>query len=134
MPYVNARFIFPLLIFGAIALIYAFAGRYFTELFNGDFSEHTEAVNGQSYLFQTAAVKLSTILFWLICAVLAVLAFVKNLSLIPLLGLTTCLYLLTGMSGSNWKWFFIWFAIGLVVYFIYGYRRSKLDPRNIVPA
>jgi hypothetical protein len=36
------------------------------------------------------------------------------------------MYLLTGMSASNWKWFFIWFGIGLVVYFMYGYRKSKL--------
>jgi hypothetical protein len=32
----------------------------------------------------------------------------------------------TGMSASNWKWFFVWFGIGLVVYFMYGYRKSKL--------
>jgi cbb3-type cytochrome oxidase subunit 3 len=44
------------------------------------------------------------------------------------LGLVSCLYLLTGMSGTNWKWFFIWFAIGFVVYILYGYRKSKLAP------
>ena len=34
--------------------------------------------------------------------------------------------LLTGMTASNWKYFGIWFAIGLVVYFLYGYRNSKV--------
>lgn len=129
LPYINARFIFPIMIFGTIALIAVLAPRYFLELFNGDFTGHTEAANGQSALFQTGAVKAATIIFWFTCIVLSVLSLLKNLSLIPLLGLATCLYLLTGMSASNWKWFFIWFALGLVVYFLYGYRRSKLHPK-----
>jgi basic amino acid/polyamine antiporter, APA family len=128
MPYINAQLIFPILIFGTLALIGLLTPRYFTELFNGDFSDRTDTANGQSFLFQTGAVKAATIIFWIICVVLSVVSFLKKLSLIPLLGLTTCLYLLTGMSASNWKWFFIWFALGLVVYFMYGYRRSKLHP------
>ena len=126
MPYINAKLAYPLIIFGAIILIATGSGRYFAELFNGDFSDYSNAENSGSYLFQNASVKLSTIIFWIICIVLSVFAFRKNLSLIPLLGLSSCLYLLTGMSASNWKWFFIWFAIGLVIYFLYGYRKSKL--------
>jgi hypothetical protein len=64
-------------------------------------------------------------MFWLICGALAVLAFLKNLSMIPLMGLSSCLYLLTGIRDSNWKWFFIWFGIGLVIYAGYGYRNSR---------
>ena len=68
----------------------------------------------------------STIIFWIICIILALLAFIKQWSLIPLLGLTTCLYLLTGMTKANWLWFGGWLAIGLIIYFLYGYRKSKL--------
>jgi hypothetical protein len=60
---------------------------------------------------------------------MAVLAFLKNLSLIPLLGLVSCCYLLTGMAVSNWQWFGIWLVIGLVVYFMYGYKNSKLNKK-----
>lgn len=126
LPYINSKIIYPLLILGAIGLILAYSGGYFTELFNGDFTDHSKADNNSEYLFQTPAVKIATIIFWVFSIVLSVLAFARNLSLIPLLGLTFCLYLLTGMSGSNWKWFFIWFAIGIVVYFMYGFRKSKL--------
>ena len=126
LPYINAKFIYPLIIFGTAIIILFFSDRYFTELFNGDFSDYSEVANSNDYLFQTLAVKLSTIIFWLGCFLLSIYAFIKNFSLIPLLGLTSCLYLLTGMSGSNWKWFFIWFALGLVVYFMYGLRKSKL--------
>jgi basic amino acid/polyamine antiporter, APA family len=126
LPYINSKLIFPAIVIAAIVLILTNGGGYFRELLNGDFSNYSEATNNSDYLFQTPAVKIATILFWLIAFVLAALSFVKNLSLIPLLGLISCLYLLTGMSGSNWKWFFVWFAIGLIIYFLYGYRKSKL--------
>jgi hypothetical protein len=57
---------------------------------------------------------------------MAILSFVKNLSLIPVLGLLSCCYLLTGMEAANWMWFSTWLLIGLVVYFLYGFRKSKL--------
>ena len=128
LPYFNAKFIYPLLIFGTIAFLASNekTSGYFIELLNGDFTDYSNAENSNAYLFQTQAVKIATIIFWLVTVILSVLSFMKNLSLIPLLGLSFCLYLLTGMSGSNWKWFAIWFAIGLVVYFTYGYRKSKL--------
>jgi amino acid transporter len=126
LPYVNAKFIFPLMLAVTVAIILFKSKQYFGELFNGDFSDYKDASNSSAYLFQTPAVKIATIIFWMMAIVLSVLSFLRNLSLIPLLGLIFCLYLLTGMSGSNWKWFFVWFAIGLVFYFIYGYRKSKL--------
>ncbi len=60
------------------------------------------------------------------CLIVGILSFVKRYSLIPVLGLLSCSYLLTGMAVSNWMWFGVWLAIGLVVYFSYGYRKSKL--------
>lgn len=126
LPYVNARFLFPAMVLTSLLLIAFRSPQYFSELLNGDFSDYSEAANSSDYLFQTAAVKTATIIFWIVALVLSVLSYLRNLSLIPLMGLIFCLYLLTGMSGSNWKWFFVWFAIGIVFYFLYGYRKSKL--------
>ena len=114
MPYVNGKYIFPLIVAVAIILVATLSRNYFNDLMNIDFSA------------DDATFKISTLIFWVISVVLAILAFIKNFSLIPLMGLVTCLYLLTGMSASNWKWFFIWFGIGLMVYLAYGYRKSKL--------
>lgn len=75
---------------------------------------------------QLAMPNISLIVFWISALLLAVLAFVKKYSLIPLMGLITCLYLLTGMTAMNWAWFLAWLGIGLVVYFLYGYKKSKL--------
>jgi basic amino acid/polyamine antiporter, APA family len=70
--------------------------------------------------------KISLIIFFLMLIGLSIAAFVKNYSLIPLLGVSSCLYLLTSMTLSNWTWFGAWLALGLVVYFLYGYKKSKL--------
>jgi amino acid transporter len=75
---------------------------------------------------QSRTAKISLIIFWLAMVLLALFTVIKNYSLIPLMGVSTCLYLLTGMTLSNWLWFGGWLVIGLVVYFMYGFRKSKL--------
>lgn len=119
LPYVNAKWIYPAIVVGAIALLSFLpaTSSYFPDLF--------DLSNPESITYNV-----STILFWALCALLAAFAYVKNWSLIPLLGLTTCCYLLTGMTAQNWLWFFIWFALGLVVYFLYGRSHSRLNPKN----
>nr|WP_308225074.1 amino acid permease C-terminal domain-containing protein [Flavobacterium sp. J372] len=58
---------------------------------------------------------------------LAVWAYRKNLSLIPLLGLICCLYMMAELSVWNWIYFTIWLLIGLAIYFGYSRRNSKLN-------
>jgi hypothetical protein len=58
---------------------------------------------------------------------LAVWAFRQNLSLIPLLGLISCLYMMAELSVWNWIYFTIWLLIGLVIYFGYSRKNSKLN-------
>jgi basic amino acid/polyamine antiporter, APA family len=72
--------------------------------------------------------KITTIVFWVLMVALAAFSFIKNYSLIPLMGVSTCSYLLTGMSKSNWIWFIGWLCLGLLIYFMYGYKKSKLAP------
>ncbi len=127
LPYINSKWIFSAMMIGIICLLSWRNGSYFRELFNGDFINHSSAPDASDYNFQTSAIKIATIVFWLLCLILCIYSFIKNFSLIPLLGMVSCLYLLTGMSGSNWIWFFIWFAVGIVIYFLYGYKKSKLN-------
>lgn len=58
--------------------------------------------------------------------VLSVLTFAKNFSLIPIFGVLCCAYLLIEIPAISWKYFFVWMGIGLLIYFLYGYRKSKL--------
>jgi len=41
-----------------------------------------------------------------------------------------CVYLMLNLTGETWIRFVVWMAIGLVVYFTYGYRRSRLGRRE----
>ena len=54
----------------------------------------------------------------------------QNLSLIPLLGLVSCLYMMAELSVWNWIYFTIWLLIGLVIYFGFSRKNSKLNLEN----
>jgi APA family basic amino acid/polyamine antiporter len=41
-------------------------------------------------------------------------------------GALACLYVMKGLPTQAWERFGIWLAIGLALYFVYGYRHSKL--------
>jgi hypothetical protein len=75
---------------------------------------------------QMKTTKISLVIFWLVLVTLSLLTLLRKYSLIPLLGVSTCLYLLTGMTLSNWLWFGGWLVLGLIIYLLYGYKRSKL--------
>lgn len=70
--------------------------------------------------------KLPLLGFIAVTALLTLLSYRRNLSLIPVLGLLTNLYLMTELGITNWSRFLAWLALGLVIYFAYGYRNSKL--------
>lgn len=45
---------------------------------------------------------------------------------VPILAILSCGYLMAELPYPTWERFFIWLALGLVVYFAYGYHHSKL--------
>lgn len=112
LPYVNSKFIFPAMVVVAAASLLTF---------NPEFFSNTFIINSE-----TAAANVPMIIFFIVCVLLAVFSFLKNFSLIPVLGVVSCCYLLTGMALSNWIWFTVWLVIGVVIYFLYGFRKSKL--------
>jgi len=52
----------------------------------------------------------------------------------PLLSAAACLGLILGLEASNWGRLAIWLAIGPVIYFLYGYRNSRLRAADATPA
>ncbi|MBL7812294.1 MAG: amino acid permease [Bacteroidetes bacterium] len=131
LPYINGMYIFPLIMLSTVLIVGAFYPEYFTGIMQWNLSADEMRAAGSpeqiaDKLTSLRTYNFSTLLFWLVCIVLCIQGFRKQWSLIPLLGLVTCLYLLTGMTANNWLWFFIWFGIGLGVYFVYGIRHSKL--------
>ncbi|MBK8490152.1 MAG: amino acid permease [Saprospirales bacterium] len=64
--------------------------------------------------------------FLLTALALTVMSFRMRISLIPTLGLLSCLYLMSEIPTESWWRLLIWFLIGIVIYFGYGHRHSKL--------
>ena len=47
--------------------------------------------------------------------------------LVPILGIIVCGAMIFGLGWANWMRLFIWMAIGFIIYFSYGIRKSKLN-------
>lgn len=108
LPYINGQIILPIIVAAFMFLFRDRVAASVTNLFNE---------NHQEVLF---------LLFILIAVVIAVLTFIRKYSLIPVLGALSCMYLMIEIPVNSWLWFFVWMGIGLVIYFFYGYRKSKL--------
>ncbi len=104
MPYFNSKYLFPLIIGTA-----GFVLSYFSP-------------SGIRCLFESFPMTL----YSLFMIVLAIFSFIKEFSLIPVMGLATCSYLITEMGLTNWLRFGLWLVLGLSIYFLYGIRHSKL--------
>jgi APA family basic amino acid/polyamine antiporter len=46
---------------------------------------------------------------------------------IPILGVFACLLMMVGLGWTNWLRLFAWMIIGIVIYFVYGKKNSKLN-------
>ncbi|OYD45361.1 amino acid transporter [Sphingobacterium cellulitidis] len=114
VPYVNAKYLIGIGFIAAWLLIWKFNPGVFQEWKQLDFLyilEHKSLI----------------IIFWLVWIIMSVMAYKFNFSLLPVIGILINLYLMTELGTSNWIIFLIWLAIGLVVYFFYGYKHSKLN-------
>jgi APA family basic amino acid/polyamine antiporter len=49
---------------------------------------------------------------------------------VPILGILICGAMIFGLGWANWIRLFAWMAIGFVLYFTYGIRKSKLNKMN----
>jgi basic amino acid/polyamine antiporter, APA family len=47
-------------------------------------------------------------------------------SIVPVLGILSCLMLMFSLPAANWLRLFIWLAVGLVIYFAYGQHHSRI--------
>jgi basic amino acid/polyamine antiporter, APA family len=51
----------------------------------------------------------------------------------PIIGALLCVYLMTRQGAVTWLRFFVWLAVGLVIYGLYGWRNSTLRRRPAAP-
>lgn len=117
IPFIGGRYLVPALLLLSAATLFVF---------------QREAAWAAINLSGELAPKIPLWIFIVFALVIGWLSFRKNLSLIPVLGLLTCGYLMTELGITNWLRFGIWLVVGLFCYFLYGRKHSRLG--NILPS
>ena len=108
VPYANGKFIIPALLAAAISIIAIYAPEHFTNIFTRD--------------------GFPMLLFWIVAIIVTVYSFLRSYSIIPVMGLISCFYLMAQETYIVWIRFLAWLVIGLIIYFFYSYKHSKLSP------
>jgi APA family basic amino acid/polyamine antiporter len=106
VPEISGKYIIPALFILSFTLVMIYAPEHFSGLIKKE--------------------GLPMLIFWVVATVISVLAYTRDLSLIPVLGLLSCFYLMSQESHTNWYRFLIWLGIGLIIYFLYSRHNSKL--------
>ena len=108
LPYINGQFIVPLLVAG------------FIFLFRERLQDAVANISHEGYQ------EILFLVYIVAAVILSVFTFIRKFSFIPIMGVLTCMYLMIEIPSVSWLWFFAWMALGLIIYFLYGYRNSKL--------
>ena len=114
IPYINSSYYVGIALFAALILITQSGvnlGEWLQGLYSGEAKADHVIMAG----------------FFLIWALMSFFSVTKKLSLIPVLGLLVNLYLMTQMGSTNWERFMYWCLAGVLIYFGYSYRKSKLN-------
>jgi APA family basic amino acid/polyamine antiporter len=111
VPYIPSRWLFPIMVLAGLLWAWSLNPLAIQHLV--DFSQE-----GTLWHYRIL------LLFVLIATYLAIR---YNLSLLPLLGTLSPLYLIIELGQENWIRLLLWLSAGLVFYFVYGYRHSHLQ-------
>ena len=122
VPYYNSRYILPPIWIVVLFFLFYLNWEGVYNFFN---------FNGDNYIkegfWNVFKHQIPLFLFIIIAFIITFAAIIKQYSIIPVLGLLTNLYLMTELGITNWLRFIIWLVIGLSLYFVYGFKHSKLN-------
>ncbi len=116
VPYIDSRYIFT----PALAFIFA-AYFYFCP----------QGLYHATQVCNIFSLRFSAVFFIVFSTGLCWLSISRHLSLIPLIGLESCIYLMMELTTACWLRFTTWMVLGLIIYFFYSRSKSKLG-KNII--
>ena len=120
VPYINSMILGPVILIGAFVAVYFLVPEFYTGLF--DFTPTADMTSTRVFLE-----KVPYFVFIPFTLVMIVLCIWKRLTLIPVLGVMCCTYLMTSLGWTNWFRFFVWMVLGFGLYFAYGFWNSNLN-------
>ena len=121
VPYMNSRLWVPLLwivIFIVMAI--------FNPTVLIDFFEFKDPLNPDASFWFVFKESIPMMIFMIIAVIVSIYSVIKKWSFLPVAALLINMYLMSNLGITNWLRFLIWLVIGLVIYFSYGRKRSKL--------
>ncbi len=122
-PYVNGKWIVPAMFILSIVL--------FQVYYKGGLMGYLSFADAKGPVtWDLIRTRVPFYLFGITFVVTTILSFIKNYSLIPVLGFLCCTYLLSESGTTNWERFLIWLVVGLILYFVYGHKHSKLAAKT----
>jgi amino acid transporter len=121
VPYADSRrYLLPI---WAVVLILVWNSGIESSVLGNDLSKG-------SGLFEILRNHFPFLIFCIVSLVISFQAVNKRWSLIPVLGLLTNLYLMSELGVTNWFRFGIWLVIGLLLYFTYGSKHSRIKEHD----
>jgi basic amino acid/polyamine antiporter, APA family len=124
IPYLNSRYwILPLWI-ALFSVLYNYNADNLAMVLRFD-----EVLSSLPSAWTFIDLHLPKIIFAILSFVVTTLCLAKELSLLPVISLLSNAYLMAELGVNNWKRFILWMIVGLVIYFIYGIRKSRLNSR-----
>lgn len=118
IPYINGKYIVPGMFLIIVLGFVIFWRNSLLSLFdwNGGWNVFKHKIPYWAFIFLSIWITVRT--------------YLRNYSLIPVLGLLTNLYLMTELGITNWLRFVLWLIAGLAIYFTFSYKNSKLHKVN----
>ena len=125
VPYINSRFIAPLMYILVCVGIFIFQREALYNFFSA-----TDPSDPTIGAWDVLKHRIPLGVFIVLATVLVYYCFKKSLSLIPVLGVLTCGYLMTELGITNWMRFLLWLVVGLTLYFLYSHSHSRLGRKQ----
>ena len=113
VPYINGKYLVGLGFIIGLVLMY---------IYGQDSLAEWKTLGASAVILHKSLI----LVFWLTWLTMSILSYKHNFSLLPVIGILVNLYLMSELGASNWIIFVLWLAVGLVIYFLYGYKNSKL--------
>jgi APA family basic amino acid/polyamine antiporter len=122
IPYFNSRYFLPLVWIGIVVILFFWNPPELKAILGTG----NDKGDPKQFSFSFHMDLIPLMLFFAIAVIITIWGMIKQFSLIPVMGLLTNLYLMAQLGITNWLRFGIWLAVGLIIYFTFSRKHSKL--------
>jgi len=128
IPYLNCRYYLPLVWAGVFAVLWYWNPPELQQLMHKSLGGTNEPLG--SFLWHLFKTEFPIILFILAAIILTGISIWKQMTLIPVISLLINFYLMAQLGITNWMRFFVWLVIGLIIFFTFSRKHSRIGVKG----